>query len=377
LFLVNGKYRLEYLLCQFHRLRYQLSHRQANDSITMLLELQYQTLPLEFSLPTTIVLVEYFFCQMNYQQCLQLIDRFVYFWWSFVSPREKLELAKLKCLSLIIELKQGKLESAIVSGYFAKRMLTGYHENIFLIESCIHLTLALIGEMRISNIALILQHLEYLSEQTMNCYAKLWYYILVLDVAIELGYELLPITDELLDCITKYRKKLLAGSNQRSLLLIYGDCILSQINARLGYFRASKIHFHQVLYQLKVEHRHLSNSDFRLKRVLLKLVEIQLLHWHQTNTTDADVSTPHAFLMHYLDVSNSEEFISWNRTRFLIYQAYYDRLVNTNETNRSTTIDVSSIEFLFYHRVVCSRRQSSSFIFYLSTIRVGCLSNGE
>ncbi|CAF4751428.1 unnamed protein product, partial [Rotaria magnacalcarata] len=79
-------------------------------------------------------------------------------------------------------LKRGLLCSAIVSGYFAKRVLTGYHENIFLINSCIHLTLALIGDMRISNIELIIQHLDYLSEQTMNCYGKLWYYILAIDI---------------------------------------------------------------------------------------------------------------------------------------------------------------------------------------------------
>jgi hypothetical protein len=277
---------------------------------------------------------------MNYNQCLLLIDKMTHFWWSYVSPREKLEFAKLKCLSLIIELKQGSLESAILSGYFAKRILTGYHENKFLIESCIYLTFALMGEMRMSNIELILQHLEYLSEQTMNIDAKLWYYILVLDVAIELGYELLPITTDLLDNITKYRKKLLPGSNERSLLLVYSDCILAQIYARLGLINLSKIHFLQVVHQLKYDQMRLSNIDFRFKRVLLKLVEIQLLHWyhmkedHQTLTNDY-------FLLNHLNRLTNEEFVSWNKTRFLIYQAYYDRLINDYRRQEKLPIDVS------------------------------------
>ncbi len=280
--------------------------------------------------------MEYFYCKTNYNQCLFLIDKIIHFWWAYVSPREKLEFAKLKYLSLIIELKQGSLNSAILSGYFAKRMLTGYHENIFLIESCIHLTLALIGEMRIVNIESILQHLEYLSEQTMNCYAKLWYYILVIDVAIELGYELLPITLDLLNNITKYRKKLRSGSHERSLLLVYSDCILAQIYARLGLFDASKIHFHQVLHQIKYDQMYLSNVDFRFKRSLLKLAEIQLLHWYHTKENEQSI-TMNYFILNQL---NSEEFNSWNKSRFFIYQAYYDRLINDYRRRENYSIDV-------------------------------------
>jgi len=274
---------------------------------------------------------------MNYDQCLLLINKIIQYWYSFINPREKLEFAKLKCLSLIIELHQGSLDSAILSGYFAKRILTGCHENIFLIESCIHLTLALIGEMRISNIELILQHLEYLSEQTMNCYAKLWYYILIIDVAIELGYELLPITIYLLDNITKYRKKLRSGSNERSLLLVYSDCVLAQIYARLGLLNISKIHFHQVLHQIKYDQMYLSNVDFRFKRSLLKLIEIQLIHWYYTKEFDEDL-TKNSFLLNQF---NHENFTSWNKSRFFIYQAYYDRLINDYRRQENLFIDVS------------------------------------
>jgi hypothetical protein len=280
--------------------------------------------------------VEYFYCQSNYNQCIALIDKIIHFWWAHISPREKLEFAKLKCLALIVELKQGSLDSGILSGYFAKRMLTGYHENVFLIESCIHLTLALIGEMRIVNIESILQHLEYLSEQTMNCYVKLWYYVLVLDVAMELGYELLPITSDLLNNITKYRKKLRSGTHERSLLLVYSDCILSQIYARLGLLDASKIHFHQVLHQLKYDQMYLSNVDIRLKRSLLKLVEIQLLHWYH-NKESEQTTTINDFLLNQL---NGEEFISWNKSRFFIYRSYYDRLINDYRREENLPIDV-------------------------------------
>ncbi len=282
-------------------------------------------------------LVEYFYCQKNYNQCVTLINESIRFWWSYVTPREKLEFAKLKCLSLIIELKQGSLDSAIVSGYLAKRILSGYHENIFLIESCIHLTLALIGEMRVSNIELILQHLEYLSEQTMNCYAKLWFYILVIDVALELGYELLPITETFLDNVTKYRKKLRSGSNERSLTIVYSDCVLAQIYARLGILSVSKIHFHQVLHHIKHEQMHLPHVDFRFKRSLLKLIEIQLLHWYHTKEYE-ECLTIDSFIFNQLQ---NEEFASWNKSRFLIYQAYYDRLINDYRRHKNFPIDVS------------------------------------
>ena len=340
MFVLNSRYRLQYLLCQYHLLQYNLSRHQATDSVQALLDLQYHTFPVSFSLPCTIALVEYFYCQMNYQQALILIEKIVLFWWPFLNPRERLELAKLKCLSLIIELKQGALDSAILSGYFAKRILTGYHENTFLIESCIYLTLALIGEMRISHIELVLQHLEYLSEQTMNCYAKLWYYILAIDVAVELGYEILPITVDLLDNITKYRKKLQPGSNQRSLLLIYSDCTLAQVYARLGLINSSKIHFHQVLHQIKFEQMHLSQIDFRFKRALLKLTEVQLLHWYHTKENEKDL-TKEQFLLNYFNEFNNEDFHCWNKTRLAIYQAYYDRLVNDYRRQEGYTIDVS------------------------------------
>ncbi|CAF3399020.1 unnamed protein product [Rotaria sp. Silwood1] len=340
--LFDDKYRLEYLLCQYNLLQYDLSRQQSIDSINTLIELQYYVFPLSFSLPCTIALVEYFYCQMNYNQCLMLIDKIIHFWWSYTSPREKLEFAKLKCLSLIIELKQGSLNSAILSGYFAKRILTGYHENIFLIQSCIHLTLALIGEMRISNVELILQHLEYLSEQTMNCYTKLWYYILVIDIAIELGHELLPITNELLENITKYRKKLVPGSNERSLLLVYSDCTLAQIYARLGLLNSSKIHFHQAIHQIKYDQMHLSNIDFRFKRALLKLTETQLLHWYHKADHEED-TTEDCFLFNYLDEFKNEEFTSWNKSRFFIYQAYYDRLINDYRREKNFSIDVSLV----------------------------------
>ena len=277
---------------------------------------------------------------MDYQQCLTLIDKIIHLWWSYIGPREKLEFAKLKCLALIIELKQGSLDSAISSGYFAKRMLTGYHENVFLIESCIYLTFALIGEMRMANIELILQHLEYLSEQTMNSYTKLWYYILILDAAMELGYELLPITIELLDNVQKYRSKLVPGPNERSLLLVYSDCILAQIYARLGELDKSKIHFHQVLHAIKYDQIHLSNIDFRFKRALIKLVEIQLLHWYHTKEYEEFI-TKDFFLLNCLNDLNNEEFFSWNKTRVFIYQAYYDRLINDYKRQENFPIDVS------------------------------------
>ncbi len=241
---------------------------------------------------------------------------------------------------MIIELKQGSIDSALLSGYFAKRILTNYHENIFLFQSCIYLTLALIAEMRISNIELILQHLEYLSEQTMNCYGKLWYYILVLDVGIELGYELLPITTDLLNNISKYRKKLLRGSNERSLLLVYSDCTLAQIYARLGLLDMSKIHFHQALHQIKYDQMHLANNDFRFKRGLLKLAEVQLLHWYYEKESDENLTKDY-FLLNHFNESNNEEFISWNKTRLFIYQAYYDRLTNDDRRQRNLSIDVS------------------------------------
>jgi hypothetical protein len=277
---------------------------------------------------------------MDYNQCLTLINKLITFWWSHITPREKLELGKLKSLSLIIELKQGSLESAILSGYFAKRLLTGYHENIFLIETCIHLTLALIGEMRISNIELILQHLEYLSEQTMNCYAKLWYYILVIDVAIELGYELMPITVDFLENITKYRKKLLTGANQRSLLIVYSDCTLAQIYIRLGILNMSKIHFQQALHQIKYDQMHLTNVDFRFKRALLKLIETQLLYWYYTKEYEEHITKDY-FLLNTIEENVNEKLIPWNRTRYFIYQAYYDRLINDYKRQQNFSIDVN------------------------------------
>ncbi|CAF5186961.1 unnamed protein product, partial [Rotaria magnacalcarata] len=275
---------------------------------------------------------------MDFNRCLTLINRLITFWWAQTTPREKLELGKLKSLSLIIELKQGSFESAILSGYFAKRLLTGYHENIFLTETCIHLTLALIGEMRISNIELILQHLEYLSEQTMNCYAKLWYYILVIDVAIELGYELMPITIDFLENITKYRKKLLTGPNQRSLLIVYSDCVLAQIYIRLGLLNMSKIHFQQALHQIKYDQMHLSNIDFCFKRALLKLIETQLLYWYHTKE-DEETIAKDCFLLHAIEHHVNDKLIPWNRSRYFIYQAYYDRLINDYKRTKGYSID--------------------------------------
>ena len=330
-------------MCQYNLLQYQLSRQQSTESIDALINLQYHTYPISFSLPCTIILIEYFYCQTNYNQCLIHINKLITFWWSRITPREKLELGKLKTLSLIIELKQGSLESAILTGYFAKRLLTGYHENIFLIETCIHLTLALIGEMRISNIELILQHLEYLSDQTMNCYAKLWYYILVIDVAIELGYELLPITIDFLQNITKYRKKLLTGPHQRSLLIAYSDCTLAQIYIRLGELNMSKIHFQQALHQIKYDQMHLSNIDFRFKRALCKLIETQLIYWYHTKEYEENI-TKEYFLLNIIKDNVNEKLMPWNRTRYFIYQAYYDRLINDYRRKEKFYIDVSIFE---------------------------------
>ncbi|CAF3374726.1 unnamed protein product [Rotaria socialis] len=338
LYIFVEKYRLEYLICQYHLLQYQLSRDQSIESVNALIDLEYYTYPISFSLPCTVILIEYFYCQMDFNQCLTLIDRMITFWWLQTTPREKLELGKLKSLSLIIELKQGSFESAILSGYFAKRLLTGYHENIFLIETCIHLTLALIGEMRISNIELILQHLEYLSEQTMNCYAKLWYYILVIDVAIELGYELMPITIDFLENITKYRKKLLTGPNQRSLLIVYSDCVLAQIYIRLGLLNMSKIHFQQALHQIKYDQMHLSNIDFCFKRALLKLIETQLLYWYHTKEDEETIAKDY-FLLHAIEHHVNDKLIPWNRSRYFIYQAYYDRLINDYKRTKGYSID--------------------------------------
>jgi hypothetical protein len=191
--------------------------------------------------------------------------------------------------------------------------------------------------MRISNIELILQHLEYLSEQTMNVYAKLWYYILIIDVAIELGYELLPITVGFLNNVTKYRKKFRSGSKERSLVLVYTDCILAQIYARLGLLDISKIHFHQALHQINYDQMYLSSVDFRLKRSLLKLIEVQLLHWYHTKEYEECITIDY-FLLNQL---NREEFTVWNKSRFFIYQAYYDRLINDYRRQKKFSIDVS------------------------------------
>jgi len=342
------KYRLEYLICQYHLLQYHLLRHQSIESLHTLIELNYHIYPLTFSLPCTIILIEYFYCQNNLEQCLDLIHNLTTFWWSYLTCREKLELAKLKSLTLIIQLKQSSLESAILDGYFSKRLLTGFHENDFLIETCIHLTLALIGEMRISNIELILQHLEYLSEQTMNCYSKFWYYILIVDVAIELGYELLPITIEFLENLTKYRKKLLTGPNQQSLLTVYGDCTLAQIYIRLGFLNLSKIHFQQALHQIKYDQMHLSMTDFRFKRALIKLIETQLLHCYYTKEYDDSISQ-HSFLLNSIDQHVNETSIPWNRTRILIYQAYYDRLINDYKRKNNFSIDVRKYKNTFLH----------------------------
>ena len=236
------------------------------------------------------------------------------------------------------------------------------YKIFFLIQTCIHLTLSLIGDMRMSNIELILQHLEYLSEQTMNCYAKLWYYVVNIDVAIELGYQLLPIQSILLDNIGKYRRKLVPGGNERSLLLIYCDCTLAQIYARLGLLDSSKIFFHQALNQIKYEQIHISNIDFRFRRALLKLIEVQLLHWYykeETNDHD-DVSMTDYLFLNVLNEFKNEQYESWNKSRYMIYEAYYDRLVNDYRRTKNNLIDVSlnlegtkmKIELLFILTVV-------------------------
>ncbi|CAF1266885.1 unnamed protein product [Adineta ricciae] len=336
--LFKGKYHLEYLLCQYNLLKYELSHRRSTESIHTLLKIQYHIFPLSFSLSCTIILVEYFYSQNDYQQCLTLIDRIIQFWWPFITPQEKLEFGKLKSLKLIVELKHGSIDSAISSGYFAKRLLTNYHENTFLFETCTYLTLASIGEMRMSNIDLILQHLEYLSEQTMNCYGKLWYYTLVIDAAMELGYEIIPITAEILQNITIYRRKLFPGPNGRNLLLFYCDCVLAQVYARLGLLNPSKIHFHQALFQIEYDHMNLSSTDFRFQRALLKLIEVQLIHWYYTKDTDENL-TKDNFILNYINESNNEAFLSWNKTRYLIYQAYYDRLINDYRRQNKLSID--------------------------------------
>ncbi|UJR36481.1 hypothetical protein I4U23_029204 [Adineta vaga] len=336
--LFNGKYRLEYLLCQYNLLKYELSHYQSIDSLNTLLNLEYHTFPISFSLSCTITLVEYFYSQNNYQQCLTLIHRIIHFWWSAITPREKLEFAKLKTLVLIIELKQGSIDSAISSGYFAKRLLTNYHENTFLFETCIYLTLASIAEMRMPNIELILQHLEYLSEQTMNCYGKLWYYILILDVAMEFGCELMPITAEILNNVTKYRRKLFPGPNGRNLLLFYSDCTLAQIYARLELLDMSKMHFHQALFQIKCDHMNLSSNDFRFQRALLKLTEVQLIHWYYEKV-EKNKLTKDFFLLNYFNEEHTEKLVAGNKTRYFIYQAYYDRLINEYRRQEKLSID--------------------------------------
>ena len=83
---------------------------------------------------------------------------------------------------------------------------------------------------------------------------------------------------------------------------------------------------------------YLSNVDFRFKRVLLKLVEVQLLHWFHTEMKDEKSLTMDYFLLKQL---NADDFISWNKSRFFIYQAYYDRLVDDYRREQSFPIDVS------------------------------------
>lgn len=368
---------MEFLICQYQLLRYHLSRHQSDEAREALINSQYHIYPISFSLPCTIVLIEYFYSEMDYQQCSVLINRMITFWWPHVTAREKLELGKLKTLSLIIQLKQGALESAILSGYFAKRILTGYHENVFLIETCIHLTLALIGEMRISNIELILQHLEYLSEQTMNGYTKLWYYILAIDVAMELGYQLLPITIDFLENITKYRKKLLTGPNQQSLLIAYSDCTLAQVYARLGRLNMSKIHFQHALHQIKYDQMHLSNVDFRFKRALLKLVETQLIHWYYAKDAEDETLGRDCFLLTTIESYVHEESIPWNRTRFLIYRAYYDRLVNEFNRSRNYPLDVSSFinrhEWRIIDSLACRVASRNTSLFQSNELRKSSL----
>lgn len=350
---------MEYLLCQYHFLHYELfRHQSPINAIPNLLELDFFIYPLSFSLPCTVALVDYFYSQRDYPQCLHLIDQLIQFWWSFLHPREKLELAKLKSLSLIIELKQGAMESAILSGYFAKRILTGYNEHVFLIETCIHLTLALIGEMRLANIEPILQHLEYLTDQTLNVHGKLWYYILIIDVAMELGYEICPIRQESLEQILKYRKRLRSGPNQRSLTLFYSDCTLAQIYGRMGLLETSKIHFHSVLHQFECDQMYLSKNDFRLQRALLKLVEVQLIHWYHGKEEERDENwRKDCFLFNALTDLKSEECHSWNHSRYGIYQAYYDRLINAYRREKGDPIDVSrlSSENFRHHRHLLCR----------------------
>jgi hypothetical protein len=102
----------------------------------------------------------------------------------------------------------------------------------------------------------------------------------------------------------------------------------------------SKIHFHQALHQIKYDQMHLATNDFRFKRGLLKLAEVQLLHWYYEKESDENLTKEH-FLLNHFNESNNEEFISWNKTRLFIYQAYYDRLINDDRRQRKFSIDVS------------------------------------
>jgi hypothetical protein len=102
----------------------------------------------------------------------------------------------------------------------------------------------------------------------------------------------------------------------------------------------SKIHFQQALHQIKYDQMHLSNIDFRFKRALLKLIETQLLYWYHTKEYDENITKDY-FLLNNIQENVNEKLVPWNRTRYFIYQAYYDRLINDYRRNQKLSIDVN------------------------------------
>ncbi|CAF4636412.1 unnamed protein product, partial [Rotaria magnacalcarata] len=83
---------------------------------------------------------------------------------------------------------------------------------------------------------------------------------------------------------------------------------------------------------------HLTNTDFRFKRALLKLVEVQLLHWYHRRANEEETKRQD-FLLHNLDEFKNEELTSWNKSRLYIYQAYYNRLVNDYRREHKFPVD--------------------------------------
>ncbi|CAF0936213.1 unnamed protein product [Didymodactylos carnosus] len=337
---IYNVYSFEYLKCQFYVLQYKIGKRIDNqtlidESIQTILKYPYYKYPFSFSCSCTILLIDYYYEHYEYQICLNLINQFIKYWWLISGSSEKLEFAKLITLSLIIQLNQNNVGRSIHCGYFSTDVLSRFHENIFLVETLIQLTYSLLYKMGLSSIEKILDNLDDISNQTSNYYTKLWYYILVIDVAVEFGYEILPINLKFLNLLSNYRKKLTDNSKQ----LFYVDCSLAQIYSRIKEFKLSTKHFNNALTMFS--YTKLSMNDFSVQRALFKLAEVQLLNWwyqvKYKHYTDIVSVTKEHFLYTYIKnllPKESKLLLS----RYYIYDAYYSRLVETYQQSLLTSL---------------------------------------